>query len=234
MRSLEQDLIATAQNIVPVIAPGISVSPYRIVRIVDREGRIESLRQNSETTLECTRQGYYRNPEDCSQFYRCVKFNQYEDDYTIFEYACPVGLVFDDRWEVCVWPSQATPCDGSSEIRPVPRNPYVCPAEGYFVDPENCRWFFACLDHNGDGLITHYEFRCPFGLAFDEANLICNWPWLVPGCQGTTGGRLGKAIGALRGGKASKFNGFSRPPPRQGKAFGNSGGRNRPAFRACG
>ena len=87
--SLEQDLIATAQNIVPVIAPGISVSPYRIVRIVDREGHITSIRENAETTLECTRQGYYRNPEDCSQFYRCVKFNQYENDYTIFEYACP-------------------------------------------------------------------------------------------------------------------------------------------------
>lgn len=223
-------MIATAQNIVPVIAPGISVSPYRIVRIVDREGHITSIRQNSETTLECTRQGYYRNPEDCSQFYRCVKFNQYENDYTIFEYACPNGLVFDDRWEVCVWPSQASPCDGSSEIRPVPRNEYVCPGEGYFVDPENCRWFFACLDHNGDGSLTHYEFRCPFGLAFDEVNLICNWPWLVPSCEGTPGGRLGKALGAGRGGNANRLNGFSRPPPRQGKAFGGSGGRGRPAL----
>ena len=70
VHSLEQDLLATAQNVVPVIAPGISISPYRIVRIVDREGRIAALRQNSETTLKCTRQGYYRNPEDCSQFYR--------------------------------------------------------------------------------------------------------------------------------------------------------------------
>ena len=33
----------------------------------------------------------------CVRFYRCVKFNQYEDDYTIFEYGCPEGLVFDDR-----------------------------------------------------------------------------------------------------------------------------------------
>ncbi len=96
-----------------------------------------------------------------SRFYRCVKFNQYENDFTIFEYACPNGLVFDDRWEVCVWPAQvkkiigillltemqlgifffiqATPCDGSSEIMPVPKQDYSCPAEGYFVDPENCR-----------------------------------------------------------------------------------------------
>jgi len=124
-----------------------------------------------------------------------VKFNQYEDDYTIFEYGCPTGLVFDDRWEVCVWPSQATPCDGSSEIFPIPRNNYICPGEGFFVDPENCRWFFACRDHLGDGTYTHYEFRCPFGLAFDEANLRCEWPWLVDSCANN-----GELIGSGGGG----------------------------------
>ena len=158
--SLEQDLLATAQNVIPVTSSGgIHVSPFRIVRIVDREGQIQSIRQNAETVLECSRQGYYRHPEDCSRFYRCVKFNQYENDYTIFEYGCPEGLVFDDRWEVCVWPAQATPCDGSSEIFPIPKEDYKCPGQGFFVDPENCRWFFACLDHLGDGTFTHYEFR---------------------------------------------------------------------------
>ena len=129
-----------------------------------------------------------------------MKFNQLENDYTIFEYGCPSGLVFDERWEVCVWPSQAAPCDGSSEIRPIPQSPYVCPGEGYFQDPENCRWFYACMDHRGDGTLTHYEFRCPFGLAFDEAKLICDWPWLVPGCEGTPGyARPGPDLG--RGGR---------------------------------
>ena len=80
---------------------GLRVSPFRIVRIVDREGQIQSIRQNAETVLECSRQGYYRHPEDCSRFYRCVKFNQYENDYTIFEYGCPEGLVFDDRSVNC-------------------------------------------------------------------------------------------------------------------------------------
>ena len=66
--SLEQDLLATSQNIVPVTsAAGLRVSPFRIVRIVDREGQIQSIRQNSETVLECSRQGYYRHPEDCSR-----------------------------------------------------------------------------------------------------------------------------------------------------------------------
>lgn len=76
---------------------------------------------------------------------------------------------------------------GSSEIAPVPRERFVCPhVEGYYADPENCRWFFACLDHIGDGVapLTAYEFRCPFGLVFNEKLLICDWPWLVEGCGG--------------------------------------------------
>ena len=43
------------------------MSPVRIVRIVDREGQIQSIRQKSETELESSRQGYYRHPEDCSR-----------------------------------------------------------------------------------------------------------------------------------------------------------------------
>ena len=33
----------------------------------------------------------------------------------------------------------------------------------------------------------HYKYssRCPFGLAFDEATLRCDWPWLVPACDNT-------------------------------------------------
>ena len=50
-----------------LFSAGLRVSPFRIVRIVDREGQIQSIRQNAETVLECSRQGYYRHPEDCSR-----------------------------------------------------------------------------------------------------------------------------------------------------------------------
>ena len=129
--------------------------------------------------------------------------------------------MFDDRWEVCVWPSQAPPCDGSSEIAPVPRQDYSCPAEGYFVDPENCRWFFACLDHKGDGYFTHYEFRCPFGLAFDEEQLLCNWPWLVPACGGTRQGRVRVVPKGVRGGKSFGGGAASRRPAHNRGAANN-------------
>ncbi|XP_057372693.1 uncharacterized protein LOC130693540 [Daphnia carinata] len=186
--SLQEDVssIATALSS-PLYNERVKASPYRIVRIVSRSGESSVIRQPLESSLQCSRQGYYRHPEDCGRFYRCVKFDQYVDDFTVFEYDCPEGLVFDERYEVCTWPSQAAPCGGSSEIRPVPMNKFVCPGEGYFADPENCRWFFACRDYAKDGSpFTQYEFRCPFGLLFDEQNLICNWPWLVPQCSGAS------------------------------------------------
>lgn len=65
----------------------------------------------------------------------------------------------------------------------------MCPAvEGYYADPENCRWFFACFDHRRDGSeLTAYEFRCPFGLVFNEKSLVCDWPWYVDGCGSGVG-----------------------------------------------
>lgn len=65
-----------------------------------------------------------------------MKFDQYSDEFTVFEYDCPAGLAFDERWEVCVWPGSlpnGAPCTGSSEIAPVPRSHFNCPSqEGKF------------------------------------------------------------------------------------------------------
>lgn len=83
------------------------------------------------------------------RFYRCVKFNQAIEDYSVFEFDCPAGLSFDERTEVCVWPGslpEGSPCPGSSEIAPVAPKRFECSQPGYYADPQNCRWFFACMD----------------------------------------------------------------------------------------
>ncbi|XP_046737239.1 mucin-19-like isoform X2 [Diprion similis] len=163
----------------------VKSSGYRIVRVVDTAGAIHAIRENTQTEFICTRQGYFVHPKSCNRFYRCVKFDQGVDDFSVFEFDCPAGLAFDERTEVCVWPGSLTegsPCPGSSEIAPVPRARFQCPErDGYYADPQNCRWFFACFDL-GEPEPMAYEFRCPFGLVFDEQKLICEWPWLVPGC----------------------------------------------------
>lgn len=197
LESLEYDLTTSAATQNSFFASDkVRRSPYRVVRVVDRLGETVVIRQTQETSLTCSRQGYYRHPEDCNRFYRCVKFDQYVDDFTVFEYGCPNGLVFDEKYEICTWPSQTAPCGGSSEIKPVPSQKFRCPGEGYFADPENCRWFFACRDYSKDGTFTQYEFRCPFGLVFDEKNLMCNWPWLVPQCGSEGVASIGNAYAA--------------------------------------
>uniref|UniRef100_A0A2S2QUD6 Chitinase-3-like protein 1 n=1 Tax=Sipha flava TaxID=143950 RepID=A0A2S2QUD6_9HEMI len=166
----------------------INYSPYYIERVVTRDGEVHVIRKDTKTEFECSRQGYFRHPSGCNRFYRCVKFDQKSNYFTVYEYDCPDGLAFDEKVEVCVWPgslSDTGACQGSSEIAPVPRNQFICPPiEGYYADPENCRWFFACLDHAKDGYtpLTAYEFRCPFGLVFDENTLKCDWQWKVGSC----------------------------------------------------
>ncbi|CAG9093960.1 unnamed protein product [Plutella xylostella] len=181
LRSLEQEILAAPHGALEAL----QVSPYRITQVVDSDGLIHSVREDTRTEFSCTRQGYFVHPRSCGRFYRCVKFDQLSPEYTVFEFDCPSGLAFDSRYEVCVWPGSlpdASACAGSSEIAPVPRTRFVCPDhEGYYADPENCRWFFACLDH-GTSPLSAYEFRCPFGLGFDADRLKCDWPWLVPNC----------------------------------------------------
>ncbi|XP_064071930.1 uncharacterized protein LOC113402875 [Vanessa tameamea] len=209
LRSLENEILSGPGHIRALDA--LQVSPYRITQVVDSDGVIHSIREDTRTEFSCTRQGYFVHPRSCARFYRCVKFDQLSPEYTVFEFDCPAGLAFDSRYEVCVWPgslphSQA--CPGSSEIAPVPHSRFQCPdREGYYADPENCRWFFACLDH-GKAPLTAYEFRCPFGLGFDAARLKCEWPWLVPACGNIAryeAEAFGFSAGALSG--ATGFQG---------------------------
>ncbi|XP_076229730.1 uncharacterized protein LOC116429121 isoform X2 [Nomia melanderi] len=180
LNALEDDLHQT-QLTYPT---KVKSSEYRVVRVVDTEGHIRAVRENTQTEFTCPRQGYFVHPKSCNRFYRCVKFNQEVEDYSVFEFDCPAGLAFDERTEVCVWPGslpQGSPCPGSSEIAPVTRVRFECPSTpGYYADPQNPRWFFACMDLGGPEMMA-FEFRCPFGLIFDEHKLVCEWPWLVPG-----------------------------------------------------
>ncbi|CAH1710162.1 unnamed protein product [Aphis gossypii] len=200
----------------------ISYSPYYIERVVTRDGEVHAIRKDTKTEFECSRQGYFRHPSGCNRFYRCVKFDQKSNYFTVYEYDCPDGLAFDEKVEVCVWPgslSNTGACQGSSEIAPVPRNQFVCPPiEGYYADPENCRWFFACLDHAKDGYtpLTAYEFRCPFGLVFDEKTLKCDWQWKVGSC-GTSGKSYNYGEQSYQANQYNTFYGKESSIPYYGK-----------------
>nr|XP_033324017.1 mucin-19-like isoform X4 [Megalopta genalis] len=213
LSSLEDDLHQT-QLTYPT---KVKSSEFRVVRVVDTEGHIRAVRENTQTEFTCSRQGYFVHPKSCNRFYRCVKFNQEVEDYSVFEFDCPAGLSFDERTEVCVWPGslpQGSPCPGSSEIAPTTRITFECPSTpGYYANPQNPRWFFACMDLGGPEMMA-YEFRCPYGLIFDEHKLICEWPWLVPGY---TGGEYASTVYDNRGSTQSSGGYYTGSLPHGGQ-----------------
>ncbi len=151
--------------------------------VIEKYGNVERVINDGseDNQLTCSQFGYIRHPQDCSKFYRCIKFDQNDENVEKFQYTCPIGLVFDERYEICNWPSWSPTCVGSGEIAHVTRRRFSCPSYGYFQDPENCEYFYYCSDF-GKGYFQAYEFKCPFDLAFDEEKLLCNWKWLVKGC----------------------------------------------------
>ena len=72
---------------------------------------IASLALETESQ-ECTKNGFFRHPEDCTRFYRCVDLTGrgYFQKYT---FSCPVGTVFDENVSVCNHPWAAPPCEES-------------------------------------------------------------------------------------------------------------------------
>lgn len=162
----------------------------RIVRIVDQEGNnlhVDGLNSYSVAGFTCTRQGSFRHPNDCSKFFRCVKYDHRKHDYTVFLFNCPAGLVFDEAIEVCNWPSWSGSCHGSGELSSTPKSAFRCPGLGYYQDPENCRWFYFCDDTHENGTLTPFDMRCPHGLGFDPTSFSCNYRSITPGCKDYAG-----------------------------------------------
>ncbi|KAH7637503.1 mite allergen-like protein [Dermatophagoides farinae] len=136
----------------------------------------------NEVILPCNHNGYMRHPEDCTRFYRCMKLNMRDTSVQKLHYNCPPGLVFDEYFQICNWPSWSPTCLGSGEISSTMRSSFVCTKAGFFQDPENCEYFHYCSDL-GKTYLQAYEFKCPFELGFNQDTLQCNWKWMVKGCQ---------------------------------------------------
>ena len=59
--------------------------------------------------LSCPSAGYFRDPADCTKFYRCVD-EWGVGQYRAYAFVCPAGTVFDEAVSVCNWPFLAAPC----------------------------------------------------------------------------------------------------------------------------
>jgi len=56
----------------------------------------------------CPSEGFFRDPEACNKFFRCVALG---NNYQLFRFDCPAGTVFDETVSVCNFPWAAPPCD---------------------------------------------------------------------------------------------------------------------------
>lgn len=65
---------------------------------------------------------------------------------------------------------------------------FVCPSDGFFRDPNNCKVYFHCS--NGQA----YKSVCNSGLVFDSEMNVCNWADQVSDCpsESSETGGLGR------------------------------------------
>ncbi|KFM79161.1 putative endochitinase, partial [Stegodyphus mimosarum] len=71
--------------------------------------------KQTDSDVSCTEEGYFRHPDDCNRFYRCVDYNGDGQEFVRYDFKCPEGLVFDETNSVCNWPDESAPCDGKGE-----------------------------------------------------------------------------------------------------------------------
>jgi len=50
---------------------------------------------------QCSAPGFYPTPGSCINFYRCVDFTGLGMHFTVFQFNCPAGTIFDDELDTC-------------------------------------------------------------------------------------------------------------------------------------
>ncbi|XP_076327753.1 uncharacterized protein LOC143234349 [Tachypleus tridentatus] len=71
---------------------------------------------SSESTRICNEIGFFRDPDDCQKFYRCVNQSEIGLKFKVYEFICPTNLVFDENISSCNWPNKVSSCEGSFAI----------------------------------------------------------------------------------------------------------------------
>lgn len=55
-----------------------------------------------------------------------------------------------------------------------------CTSEGFFADPNDCTRFYRCVDFEGDGSFTRFDFQCGPGTMYHPELVTCVHPWQMP------------------------------------------------------
>jgi len=155
---------------------------------------------NWSKLIPCRKEGYFRNPYNCSKFYQCYKNDKTETTLRFANFKCSSGLVFDETEEVqtCITQHEySIKFNESCKVIPLPsdttetpvfststEHPYEkylqCPNEGYFRDPYDCHNFYQCYYNRDENDKTKFYktslIRCPLNLVFDVLHKACEYP----------------------------------------------------------
>lgn len=84
----------------PHPAPPVRYRPVKPTK--PKKALVRRPKQLPATNFSCIDDGFHRDPNDCSMFYRCNGRQR-------FYFACPPGLYFDEVHSTCTWPREAQP-----------------------------------------------------------------------------------------------------------------------------
>ncbi|XP_045130749.1 uncharacterized protein LOC123515916 isoform X1 [Portunus trituberculatus] len=97
--------------------------------------------------VECTKHGIFPNPNDCTEYYKCMPVARGLIQYT---FSCSCGLLFNDLTGKCEDPCSYQPED------------FICYTEGRFPDEYNCHKFYLCIaDSFYDSGFHQSHHSCP-------------------------------------------------------------------------
>ncbi|KAK2849586.1 hypothetical protein Q5P01_009420 [Channa striata] len=165
-------LILTAASAGP-IAPSCNTSP---TTITTTKATTTTTAAPVDEFCKGKCNGDYANPKNPSTFYSCSNGLTYLMN-------CPSGLVFNQGFDRCDWPTPPSPtgCNSTPKTTitttPTPTTPSTTVDEfckgkcnGDYANPKNAYTFYTC----SNGL--SYLRDCPSGLVFNQGSDRCDWP----------------------------------------------------------
>ena len=63
---------------------------------------------------KCKSNGFFRHPDDCTRFYRCVDLTG-SGYFQMYTFSCPAGTVWDENVNTCNHKWAAPPCEENVE-----------------------------------------------------------------------------------------------------------------------
>ncbi|GIY29048.1 hypothetical protein CEXT_373491 [Caerostris extrusa] len=141
-------------------------------------------------SFKCEEEGFFRDPEDCTKYYRC---NRTESGFRRERFQCQDGNVFDEEGRYCNAPELSEPCNGTSstssssgttllQIKVQHLDQELLPILLHQLVPKfplrQVPVHLLCVHNEDTGEFDRTDHTCQDGRIFDESVSYCNDPEL--------------------------------------------------------